>query len=814
MKKILLSSLAVLLTFVATAQISKSGDITADETWTNDNIYILDGFVVVKGGATLTIEPGTIIKGNSTELVDAALIITRTGSIDAQGTACQPIVFTSNKPAGSRASGDWAGIVILGEATGNGNCGTDLDPATPGNQVNIEGIGDVEDPDFWFGGTNDADNSGIMTYCRIEYAGRALSPGNELNSMTLGGVGSGTTLSHIMVSYANDDAYEAFGGTVDMDHIVSYATVDDDLDFDQGYRGRVQFAIVVREDAIADVSTSEMVETDNCGSGATTEPRTRALISNATFIGPRVGDTTSMSTLHGRAVRIRRAAQTSIANSIVMGGRTCGLRIENDATAESADMGDLIFRNNIMAKNGDSPVNSDHYEESSTGGYPAFDIFAWEAGNSTTEYSSETSVSLADIAGRDFTPTALSPANFLGTNFTGDYGLGFTTVGYIGALSFGGFDWTEGWVEWDPQTADYTVPGATSSAPSVAAVITNASCPGGDGSIDISVSNAIPPVSYSWSNGATTQDVSGLAPGTYTVTVTNTGGCSVVDTFTVNDAPIAPPSTVSIDQLSECDIVYSWSEVPGADSYNVRLRDQTGTVVSGPVNIGSATEYTWSGLMENTIYRVDVSAECADGDVSGYNTTNGRTQRCTTPQDVAASSITSTTATVSWNDPCTGPGDKYRLQYRVFGTGAWTNVNSLTTSVNLSSLSPSTSYQIRAAKKCGGGGGKSTFSSISTFATPSFTYGEESRILAENGAEASIFPNPATEVLNIAVNAEEEVSIRVLNLMGQVVFESHNINAEGGIIESVDVSELSAGTYLVMINGSQFNMAKEVVIIK
>jgi hypothetical protein len=107
MKKFLLNCFAALLTISATAQISKVGDITADETWTNDNIYILDGFVVVKGGATLTIEPGTIIKGNSTDLVDAALIITREGSINAMGSACAPIVFTSNKPEASaqRATG-------------------------------------------------------------------------------------------------------------------------------------------------------------------------------------------------------------------------------------------------------------------------------------------------------------------------------------------------------------------------------------------------------------------------------------------------------------------------------------------------------------------------------------------------------------------------------------------------------------------------------------------------------------------------------------------------------------------------------------
>lgn len=223
-----------------------SGDITTSRTLLKGKTYSLENLVYVKGGATLTIEPGVTIrvfKGKN------ALVITRGSKIMAEGTATEPIVLTSNEA--SPAPGDWGGIIMLGNATANSSFN--------GNA----GVGEIEGGinnaagDGLYGGTNDNDNSGVIKYVRIEYGGYPFQPDKELNSLTMGGVGNGTVIDYVQCSYGGDDAFEWFGGTVNAKHLIAYKGVDDEFDTDNGFRGTVQFAIAIRDKDKADISGSD-----------------------------------------------------------------------------------------------------------------------------------------------------------------------------------------------------------------------------------------------------------------------------------------------------------------------------------------------------------------------------------------------------------------------------------------------------------------------------------------------------------------------------------------------------------------------------
>jgi hypothetical protein len=194
-----------------------TGTINTTTTLTSDKVWTLKGYVYVTDGAKLIIQPGTTIISDIAE--KGALIIERGAQILAEGTSVKPIVFTSGKAVGERTPGDWGGVVLLGRATTNRTS----EPTIEG------GIGRP------YGGTNDLDNSGILRYVRIEYAGIAAMPNSEINALTLGGVGSGTIIENVQTIYANDDAFEFFGGTVNAKNLYAFATADDDFDFDFGY---------------------------------------------------------------------------------------------------------------------------------------------------------------------------------------------------------------------------------------------------------------------------------------------------------------------------------------------------------------------------------------------------------------------------------------------------------------------------------------------------------------------------------------------------------------------------------------------------
>ena len=238
-------------------------------------VYTMVGWIYVEDGATLTIEPGTIIKGTdisydgSTHSTGSSLVILRGAKIMAEGTREQPIVFTSNMPKGQRQPADWGGIIICGKARNNMG------------EMDIEG--GVTAP---HGGTDDNDNSGVMRYVRIEFGGYPFAADTEINGLTMGSVGRGTTLEYIQVSYCGDDSFEWFGGSVDAKYLIAYHGWDDDFDTDNGFSGRIQFALGVRDPKIADISNSNGFESDNNNPGNANEPFTTAVFSNVTIIGP------------------------------------------------------------------------------------------------------------------------------------------------------------------------------------------------------------------------------------------------------------------------------------------------------------------------------------------------------------------------------------------------------------------------------------------------------------------------------------------------------------------------------------------------
>ncbi len=287
------------------------GEISSDKILDASKKYLLKGKVYVLSGHKIVIPAGTVIFGDKT--TQGALIINRGATIDAKGTASNPIIFTSNAPAGYRQRGDWAGIVICGNAQTNKSSNNPIE--------GIQGAGNVNGYYGPNGAEDNAQNSGTMTFVRIEYAGFPLSDDNELNSLTMGSVGSGTKIENIMVSYANDDAYEWFGGTVNHKFLIAYSTIDDDFDTDAGYSGSIQYGLVVRDNNIADKSTSRAFESSSNAAG--TDPDSECKFANFTILGPWIyadtSATANIASSFGNAIEINSSSNIKVWNSMIFG---------------------------------------------------------------------------------------------------------------------------------------------------------------------------------------------------------------------------------------------------------------------------------------------------------------------------------------------------------------------------------------------------------------------------------------------------------------------------------------------------------------
>ncbi len=433
---------------VATATLS--GVISANTTLFSNTVYYLSGLVYVSGGATLTIQPGTIIRGlpGTTGVPGGGLIITRGSKIDAQGTASCPIVFTSyRQPAGTAESGDWAGVIILGSAP--------IHTETGATTAMIEGVPDNPPASAEYGGSNASDNSGILTYVRIEYAGFELSTDNEINGLTLGGVGCGTTLEHIEVYKSKDDSFEFFGGTVNAKWLVSVDGLDDMFDFDFGYSGHIQYALGLSDPNRADKSQSNGIESDNDKNGTTNTPQTLPEIANLTIIGVSNATLAQQTNLppsgtgsYGRGAHFRRNSGYKLVNSILLGFKW-GVHLDNSSASVPGSINKLntsegCFENNLVhgyliAFNWATPPSASASNTGVTGAVPA----SWlnDPFNRTTP---------------DFAlPAAGSPA--LSSSFysaclgTGACSFSFLSTDYKGA--FGTTNWATdiidgGWVKY------------------------------------------------------------------------------------------------------------------------------------------------------------------------------------------------------------------------------------------------------------------------------------------------------------------------------------------------------------------------------
>jgi hypothetical protein len=432
--------------------ITLQGRISKDTLLKKQNTYILKGLVYMVNNATMTIEAGTVIKGSFSGADVAALVITRGAKIVANGTATDPIVFTSASP--NPQSGDWGGIVICGKAPVN----TSFNGTA--NTLQVEGGIDNANGDGLAGGTDAADNSGTLKFVRIEYAGYAYQPDKEINSLTMAAVGNGTTIENVQVSYAKDDAFEWFGGTVNCKFLIAYKTLDDDFDTDNGYSGKVQFGLVIRDSLLADISRSEAFESDNNSGGTTATPKTSPIFSNITAIGPRATLTNVGNTLFRGGAHIRRNTAMSLFNSIIMGWP---IGLELDATTGSSvalNMEDssLRLRNVTLAG------NTVAIRFAGTAGATITNDAAFATWFNTPFYNNDILVNVGDARLiQPFNYSAPDPTPFAGSNGNAriNTGGGFTdpkfngdtffdkTITFRGAIAPAGplTSWWKGWTK-------------------------------------------------------------------------------------------------------------------------------------------------------------------------------------------------------------------------------------------------------------------------------------------------------------------------------------------------------------------------------
>ena len=782
-------------------------DITTNTTWSG--VVLLQNKIYVKNNATLTIAPGTIIRGD--KLTQGTLIITRGAKLIANASASNPIVFTSNEAVGSRNEGDWGGVVILGLAKNN----------QPGGVANIEGI--VPTTDTQFGGNFDTDNSGIIKFVRIEFAGIALEPNKEVNGITFGSVGNGTIVDNVQVSFSGDDSFEWFGGTVNCKHLIAYRGLDDDFDTDFGFRGKIQFFMSIRDKDLFDApGDSNCFESDNDAAGSTAQPKTMPIFSNGTIVGPKGNGTIALpiGEKFEKAFRLRRNTSTSCFNSIVTGWEK-GLSIEGTAVVNNVNGDSLVFAHNYTTNFANN--TNTIYNAGTSGGAASTSAFYssfWGAdGNDSTQ-------SIAQINWVNlFTPLGVTPDARLATSSVAATGANFTNAKFFSVAAptttTASYTYCVGsnataltavasvgnTLRWytQPTGGTYTTTAPTPStstagsfmyyvsqanlnndeSPRIAMTITvnalpanptiaangpTTFCTGGSVNLTSSASNG-----NLWSTNATTATISVTTSGSYTVTVTDVNGCSSVSTpisVNVSSAP-APTINASATQACEGDVVtitastsdsYLWST--GATTQSIQL-----TASTPNVNVVTTNANACDGVGASSAINITFTATPT---ASGTMTLNG---------NVATFTNTSTGASsYSWdfgdftNSSATAPAHAYAVN------GAYTVV---LTAIN-GNCSDTVMFLVDVTVG---------MNELST-------------------SNLSIYPNPANEEVHVTFEQVAEfMNIELIDATGRVLNNqvSHQMGAN---LITFNVANLSSGFYTVRLTSSNVSETQKLMIQK
>lgn len=331
-------------------EVSISGTISASQHWSNQCTYLINGTTFVAAGNTVTIDAGTTIKGKKVAATPSALVFLRDSRIVAPGTQANPIVFTSDQPIGSRSKGDWGGLVLNGRSQVN----------TPGGEGLAEGLSNIP----FGGGANPVlnDTSGILQYVRLEFAGFVLTIDNELNILTMNGVGAGTVMDHIFTKYGIDDCHEWFGGNVNEKYAVSVACGDDGLDYQLGYTGKVQYALM-QQSVCSVESGSNGIEGDNNESGFDNLPRSTPTFCNITMLGTKnqsnaINAVPCVDPGGEFGLLLRRGTAGHFENIIAEDYKANGIRVNDAATGNvacnvgGALSGNLLIENSLFYNSG------------------------------------------------------------------------------------------------------------------------------------------------------------------------------------------------------------------------------------------------------------------------------------------------------------------------------------------------------------------------------------------------------------------------------------------------------------------------------
>jgi hypothetical protein len=795
-------------TVYGNSNVTVTAAITTNTTWTANNVYLLQGQIYVKNGATLTIQPGTVVMGDK-NTSGSGLFITQGSKLIADGTASNPIVFTSNQPVGQRALGDWGGIILMGKSTNN----------NAGGIANIEGLVPTFDTQYGGGSNPDAnDNSGTLRYVRIEFPGYVYQPNKEINGLTLGSIGRGTTIDYVQVSFSNDDAFEWFGGTVNCRHLVSYRNLDDDFDTDNGFSGLVQYCLSVRDPLIADnptVSTSEGFESDNDAAGSANSPQTSATFSNVTYVGPLRGNpAATVASGFRRGARIRRNSGLKIYNSIFMDGLR-GIHIDGTACEANATNGVLKYKNNIVAgyitnysvernagstfgisawfgaNNNDSIVSSSNiltlpYGVNNTYLNPDFRPVAasialsnmsfLDAGINTVTIPAPTTTTAINLC-QGATSTALTASgnqdctiNWY-TTATGGTSIpaptpSTTTAGtfnyYVAQMNAAGYE--------GPRVMVTVTVNALPATPVITANGPTTFCTGG--SVDLTSSASSGNI---WSTNATTATISVTTSGSYQVTVTDVNGCSSVSTpisVNVSSAP-APTINASATQACEGDVVtitastsdsYLWST--GATTQSIQVTTSTQNI-----NVVTTNANACDGVGASSSINITFNATPT---ASGTMSLNG---------NVATFTNTSTGATsYSWD----------------FGDFT-----------NSSAMAPTHAFAVNGAYTV-------ILTAINGNCTDTVMFQVNVTVGLNELTQSnlSIYPNPANEEVQVSF---EQVSgltaIELIDATGRVI--SHQTSNQTGInVITFNVAELASGFYTVRLTSANISETQKLMIQK